>query len=243
MFRLFGMTHSATPLSNSKRLPQLILGSGSPRRRELLLEAGFEFEVLPPDDQVEQQLVDEGLCSSCGPVELVLKLAIAKAADVVRKVSETPRTRDAVVLAADTVAECQGQILGKPTDEEHARAMLELMRGREHRVITGFCLCDVLLDEGGVPDGGGLRDGERNKQDARIEHVVTSLKMDAISDAEIDDYLASGGWQGKAGGFGYQDRLGWIHIHQGSESNVVGLPMERITPLLSDRQVLPRGGG
>jgi len=224
------MTSPTSPESTSVPDSQLILGSGSPRRRELLAEVGFVFDVLAPDDQVEEGLIEEGVCSSCGPVELVLKLAIAKAADVARKIGETQRSRDVVLLAADTVAECQGQILGKPTDEDHARAMLDLMRGREHRVITGFCICNIPLE--GTP-----------KQGATIEHVATSLKMDAISDAQIDEYLASGGWQGKAGGFGYQDRLGWIHIRQGSESNVVGLPMERITELLAERQVLPSTAG
>lgn len=205
--------------------PKLILGSGSPRRRELLREAGYMFDVVAPDP-----LVEEGLCSACGPVELVLQLAIAKAAEVARQIGAGERTRDVVVLTADTVAECQGQILGKPRHEAHARQMLELMRGRNHQVLTGFCVCTIDSD---------WSPSEPTPSNAQVEYVATSLKMDAISDEQIDDYLDSGGWKGKAGGFGYQDRLGWIHIHEGSESNVVGLPMERISELLAERNVSP----
>ena len=110
--------------------------------------------------------------------------------------------------ACDTVAECEGQILGKPANEEHARQMLQMLSGREHRVLSGLCLWNV-------PGGSPL-----------VRVAVTRLRMDRLSAAEIDDYLASGLWEGKAGAFGYQDRLGWVHVVEGSETNVVGLPME-----------------
>ena len=114
------------------------------------------------------------------------------------------------------MAECEGQILGKPANEEHARQMLQLLSGREHRVLSGLCLWNV---PGGNP---------------RVRVAVTRLRMDRLSAAEIDDYLASGLWEGKAGAFGYQDRLGWVHVVEGSETNVVGLPMELLAEMLAE---------
>ncbi|QDU56483.1 Maf family protein [Aeoliella mucimassa] len=200
--------------------PELILASSSPRRQELMREAGYQFRVMSPDPSVEC-----GMCSSGGPAELVHELAMRKATDVVKQLLAEPRERDVVLLAADTVAECQGQILGKPANEDHARQMLELMRGRQHHVLTGICLWRLPLADA---DQQGTTE---------VSVVATTLRMDDISDDAIDDYLASGAWEGKAGGFGYQDRLGWIHIEHGSESNVVGLPMEKVTETLTRMQV------
>jgi septum formation protein len=203
--------------------PELILASTSPRRQELMRDAGYVFRVVGPDPAAES-----GACSSCGPVELVRDYALSKAADVVRQLLAEERNRDILLLAADTVAECQGQILGKPANEDHARRMLELLRGREHRVHTGVCVWSLPL--AGEP------------QAPHIETVETTLVMDAIDDSAIEEYIESGGWEGKAGGFGYQDRLGWIHIQRGSESNVVGLPMERVAELLNERNVFTGHG-
>lgn len=199
---------------------ELVLASSSPRRQQLMTEAGYKFRVLPPDPQAEC-----GACSSGGPIELVCEYAIRKATDVARQIVEQVPSSDILLLAADTVAECQGQILGKPRDEDHARQMLQLMQGRVHRVLTGICVWRLSVSE---PAGS-----------PHVEAVATTLKMDKITDEQLDEYLSSGGWEGKAGGFGYQDRLGWIHIQEGSESNVVGLPMERVEQLLTAEKVLP----
>ena len=186
-------------------VPELILASQSPRRRQLLEEAGYRFTVCPPGPEAEQGDVDNET-----PERLVARLAYQKAADVARRVAK------GLILACDTVAECDGRILGKPSDEDHARRMLKTLRGREHRVLTGLCLWPL-------PDG---------QPDTRVE--VTTLRMDRLDDEQIDEYLASGGWLGKAGAFGYQDRLGWVHVLEGSESNVVGLPMELLAEMLAD---------
>ena len=183
---------------------RLILASRSPRRRELLTAAGYQFAVVPPAESAEC-----GLCSGENPAQLVARLAHQKAADVARRVD------NAVILGCDTVAECNGQILGKPEDEAHARQMLEALRGREHRVFSGLCVWPV-------PNGEPL---------SRV--ATTTLRMDLLSDEQLDDYLASGQWEGKAGAFGYQDRLGWVHVLEGSESNVVGLPMELLADMLA----------
>jgi septum formation protein len=189
----------------SNPLPRLILASRSPRRRELLAEAGYVFEVCPPAETAEC-----GLCSGENPAQLVARLAYQKAADVAR------RFQSALVLGCDTIAECDGQILGKPTDEEHARRMLEMLSGREHRVFSGLCLWKL---PGGEP---------------KIRVAITRLRMDPLTQPQLDDYLSSGQWQGKAGAFGYQDRLGWVHVIEGSESNVVGLPMELLGDLIAE---------
>src|SRR5262245_36711811 len=100
---------------------RLILASSSPRRRELLTEAGYQFEIITPSEGAEC-----GLCSGESPPEFVARLGYQKAKDVV------PRVGSGVIVACDTVAECAGQILGKPADERHARQTLELLSGREH---------------------------------------------------------------------------------------------------------------
>src|SRR6185369_5875852 len=173
----------------------LILASSSPRRRQLLEEAGYEFVVVPPHDTVEEALAGEL------PEAMVRRLAVQKARDVAE------RCGNGVVVGCDTVAECAGEILGKPADREDAGRMLALLRGREHRVVSGLCLW------------------RRPGEEYRVELDVTRLVMDPISDEELTKYLDTNQWEGKAGAFGYQDGLDWVHILEGSESNVVGLPM------------------
>jgi septum formation protein len=187
----------------AKHLPKLILASRSPRRRELLAAARYAFEVRPPSEAAEG-----GVCSGESPSELVARLAYQKAADVARRIGR------GLVLGCDTVAECQGQILGKPTDQAHARTMLKALSGREHRVHSGLCLWQV-------PDG-----------QPAVRVAVTTLRMDELAPQQLDRYLADGQWEGKAGAFGYQDGLDWVHVVEGSESNVVGLPMELLAEML-----------
>lgn len=183
----------------------LILASQSPRRRQLLEQAGAPFEVVEPSEGAEC-----GICSRETPPLLVSRLAMQKAKDVAL------RFEQGLIIGCDTVAECCGSILGKPVDREHARQMLDLLRGKRHHVYSGLCLW--------------------RRPDNRIwgDVVLTELFMDAISNEQLEQYLDTNGWQGKAGAFGYQDGLDWVHIVQGSESNVVGLPMERLSELLAE---------
>jgi septum formation protein len=185
--------------------PKLILASSSARRRQLLEEAAYDFEVVIPSDMAEC-----GICSRETPPELVARLAYQKANDVAQ------RFDDALILGCDTVAECRGHILGKPKNMQHARTMLRLLRGREHRVYSGVCLWQRPTDR------------------TLVKVDVTKLVMDAVSDRQLEEYLESHAWEGKAGAFGYQDRLGWIHIVEGSQSNVVGLPMELLASMLHE---------
>jgi septum formation protein len=185
--------------------PKIILASRSPRRRELLIEAGYPLEVVPPDEAAESgQLPGES------PEQLVARLAYQKTIDV------GARIENGLIVGCDTVVECDGEVLGKPADDDHARRMLRTLCGRKHRVLSGLC---VFKKPGGMP---------------RLRVAVTILAMDHLSDAQIEEYVANGGWEGKAGGFGYQDRLGWVHVIQGSESNVVGLPLETLDEMIAE---------
>ena len=182
---------------------RLILASGSPRRRELLHEAGYEFTVEPPDESAET-----AGNAYLSPTELVVALAFHKAAHIAN------RTPQGLILAADTVAECDGCVLGKPTDRHHAEQMLKQMRGQQHMVHTGVCLW------------------RRPNNRKSVQFQTTTLKMTFLSDEEIDRYLDTGLWQGKAGAFGYQDDIDWVSILKGSASNVVGLPMQLVAEML-----------
>lgn len=208
----------------SAREVSLILASGSPQRKQLLAEAGYTFDVVVPGENAEC-----GICSKETPGELVARLARQKAADVRAQLDSQPRAdlefrqgvaaAGRIIVACDTVAECLGRILGKPADRKHARQMLELLSGREHRVYSGLCVSPV-----GAPHA------------ARIRVARTTLRMDPLSPQQIDEYLDSGQWEGKAGAFGYQDRVGWLHIAEGSESNVIGLPLELLAEMLEQYQ-------
>lgn len=205
---------------------ELILASGSPQRQALLRDAGYCFTVVPPRTGAEC-----GVCSRETPPEFVARLAWQKAADIVMRQGAASPGRlhaplasssslkpqaSSLVVSCDTVAECLGQILGKPTCRDHARSMLRLLSGREHHVYSGLCLWPLPAGEPSV----------------RVD--TTTLRMDPLSDDQIAEYLDSGLWEGKAGAFGYQDRAGWLHIVSGSESNVIGLPLELLADMLAE---------
>jgi len=182
----------------------LILASSSPRRAQLLSDAGYDFVVDPPTDGAEC-----GICSRETAPEMVARLAYQKTADV------AVRYQTGMILGADTLASCLGQILGKPTNREHAGQMLRLLSGRKHSVFTAVCLWDAAT-------------GKR-----LVDVTKTELRMASLTEESLHEYLESMRWEGKAGAFGYQDGNDWIVVLDGgSESNVVGLPMERLTELL-----------
>jgi septum formation protein len=181
-------------------VPPLILASASPRRRELLTQSGFAFEVMLPDESAE----DERRLNEL-PEEYVRRLAFQKAENVADKVEQ------GIILGGDTIVLCGENILEKPKDRNDARSMLRQLRGEVHQVLSGLCL--IKKDA----------DGEKT---AYQDEATTQLIMQPISDDELELYLDTEQWQGKAGAFGYQDGNDWILIHEGSESNVVGLPME-----------------
>ncbi len=187
----------------------LILASQSPRRRRLLTQAGYEFDVVFPAEGAEDGATDQETAE-----ELVARLAYQKTADVACRVDE------GVVIGCDTLVECRGRVLGKPTDRQDASQMLQLLRGRAHHVFSGLCLW------------------RRPDDKTLVKTDVTELRIEPISDDQLETYLDSNAWQGKAGAFGYQDRLAWIRIVAGSESNVVGLPMELLVRMIGELDFL-----
>ena len=178
----------------------LILASTSPRRKQLLAESGFVFETLPPDAHAEDARLTNEL-----PIKYVQRLAFQKAQNGADKVTQ------GIILGGDTIVLCKENILEKPHDRNDARNMLQQLRGQVHSVLSGLCLIRKELG------------GNTTLQQAIAE---TRLFMQPLSDDEIEAYLDTELWQGKAGAFGYQDGNNWITILEGSESNVVGLPLE-----------------
>ena len=180
---------------------KLILGSGSPRRRELLAQLGLvPDEIRTPD-------IDEDPHGAELPRPYVQRMAREKLAAV-------PCGADEVVLCADTTVAMGRRIMGKPADEKEAVEFLIAMGGRRHRVITAIAV------------GAQGRVWEAD--------VVTTVKFKRLSDDELNAYLASGDWRGKAGGYAIQGPAGafipWI---QGSYSAVMGLPVAETAALLS----------
>jgi septum formation protein len=182
----------------------LILASSSPRRLALLRQIG----VIP--DCIVVPAADETPLARELPRDHVLRLAAAKAADVAIR----PDAAGAYVLAADTVVACGRRILGKADDVEIAERFLRLLSGRRHRVYTGVAVAAA--------------DGRR-----AVRAVMTMVRFKRLSEGDIAAYLASGEWQGKAGGYAIQGRAeAFVLSINGSWSNVVGLPLATTLDLL-----------
>jgi septum formation protein len=178
----------------------------------LLREAGYEFAIDPADADEETYPAD------VSPAELAMLLSRRKA-DVVA--ARHPRD---MVLAADTVVAVGRQILGKPVDPPHAREMLGLLSGTMHEVITAVTI--------------GRDRPTVIRQDVC---VVSTVQMRLLSEREIEEYVATDGWRGKAGGYGIQDRDPFVTCISGSLTNIVGLPMEATAKLLASMGILPTG--
>lgn len=192
--------------------PQLILASGSTRRRALLSQIGLEPDKITVTDVDETPLFNEK------PDELVRRLAVEKL------VAASLDAADSFILAADTVVAVGRRILSKPTDEIEARSYLQLVSGRRHRVHTAVAAY--------APDG---------HQRVRIVKSVVAFKR--LSEEEINWYLASGEWCGKAGGYAIQGCAGrFVRFLRGSYSNVVGLPLFETVNLLEGLGYPVRGG-
>lgn len=186
----------------------LILASQSPRRAELLRNAGISFEVRPAD-------VDESVRAGEDPFEYVKRLAREKALAVLATAPER-----ALVLGADTTVMLDGDSLSKPVDEAEARRMLARLSGRRHKVITGVCV--AFRDSSGAPL-------------AEVEAEVTDVEFVAMSAEEIAEYVASGEPMDKAGAYAIQGRASqWIPRIAGCYFNVVGLPVSRVRTMLAN---------
>lgn len=190
----------------------MILASQSPRRIELMREAGFDVRVIPAD-------VDETPRAGEPPFELVERLAATKAEAVAAESAEPGE----LVLAADTIVAIDGEALGKPADETDARAMLRRLSGRTHQVATGVCLLRAACEgsEPGSPERPATRD---------VFTVVTDVTFYDLADAEIDAYVATGEPADKAGAYGIQGTGGRLLVRgiNGDFYNVVGLPIAEV---------------
>lgn len=179
---------------------RLILGSGSPRRKELLAQIGVVADDIRPPDIDETPLKNELPRPYCARMAR-------------EKVQAVPADAGDVVLCADTTVALGRRIMGKPVDAGEAAEFLLAMSGRRHKVITAVA----------------VRCGDRVWE----RDVVTDVKMKRLSDEELNAYLATNDWQGKAGGYGIQGPAGalipWI---SGSFTAVVGLPLAETAGLL-----------
>ena len=180
--------------------PMLVLASASPRRRDLLERVGVPLVVRPAD-------VDESVHAGEAPLVYVRRVAAAKA--------DALADGRAWVLAADTIVEIDGEVLGKAADADDARRMLRQLRGRRHRVTTAVAL-----------RGPGV---------SADREVTTEVVMVAASDDDVDGYVASGEWRGKAGAYAVQGIAAALvaEIH-GSITNVIGLPLAEVIALLRE---------
>lgn len=181
----------------------LVLASASPRRLDLLRQVGIEPDLIDPADIDETPGRDET------PRRLALRLAQEKAAVV------AARHPEAFVLGADTLVAVGRRILNKPEDEAEARAMLGLLSGRAHKVLTGL----VVMAPGG----------------RKAERVVeTRVRFKRLSGPETDAFIAAGDWRDAAGGYKIHQRAGaFVTDLQGSYASVVGLPLHETVSLLA----------
>ncbi|WP_166417471.1 Maf family protein [Cochlodiniinecator piscidefendens] len=184
----------------------LILGSASPRRKELLAQIGIVPDDIRPAD------IDEIPKPGETPRPYCVRLAREKALAVKALPTEA-------VLSADTVVALGRRILGKPAGEAEARKYLRMLSGRRHRVVTAVAL--------------RLGDNLWEKE------TVTALKMKQLTEADIDAYIATGEWDGKAGGYGIQGYAGrFIPWLSGSYTGVVGLPLTETASLLQTAGII-----
>jgi septum formation protein len=184
-------------VAHSDPVDRLVLASSSPQRRALLERVGMAVEIAPAD-------VDETPLAGEEPVAYARRVARSKAAAV------SPRAPGRWVLAADTVVEVDGQILGKPTGAGDAARMLGQLAGRSHRVITAFALR-----------------GPRGQEVVR--EVETEVWFRPALPDELAAYVRSGEWQGKAGGYAVQGiAAAFVAGVRGSFTNVVGLPLSEV---------------
>lgn len=184
---------------------RFVLASRSPRRANLLRQIGLNPEIIPAD-------IPEVLIEGIPPEENARRLALEKANAV------AGRVENGIILGADTLVVIGGEVLGKPDDADHGRAMLARLSGNVHTVHTGFALLDR-------PTG---------------YHVVvcesTLVTFRTISSEEIEEYIEGGTWSDKAGSYGIQDEYGAVFIShvEGCFYNVVGLPLSRLYVTLKD---------
>jgi septum formation protein len=190
----------------------LILASASPRRRELLTQAGYRFEVQPSSLPESRRPGEDA-------IRFATRLAREKAEEVFARNQSSTGRPPVMVLGADTVVVCDGEIMGKPADAADAIRMLLLLSGRTHQVVTGVAVVWGLGS-------------------AEVAAELTQVTMRTLSPQEMADYVASGEPMDKAGAYAIQGYAGrWIPRINGCYFNVVGLPLALVTSLLEGAEL------
>ena len=185
----------------------IILASASPRRKDILKTAGYDFKVCPMD-------IDEENITADAKEELVMKLAAAKA----HACKENPDLKSAdqdYIVGADTLVFADGQRLGKPADKDQWREYIKLLSGNVHEVITGVCI---------------LHKGEE-----KCFYSSTKVYVAQMSAAQIEDFIARNEDMDKAGGYAIQGYFAkYIHKIEGEYNNVVGFPIAKFHKVMTD---------
>ncbi len=197
---------STEPPRPAATFNRLILASASPRRAALLRERGYVFTVVPPP---LHEPADLGI--GVTPAQRAEALSFFKAR------SAAPLVEHGWILAGDTIAVVGEEVLGKPADRAEAGNILRALSGTTHQVITGVTLLDA-------------ESGARV-----IRHDSTAVTMRPLTTQDIERYLDTGAWEGKAGAYGIQDHGdAFVERICGSFTNVVGLPMELVSDMLAE---------
>lgn len=195
---------------------ELILASGSARRRELLANCGYEFTVIKPE-------ADESGVVSSDPAELVERLSLLKARAVFDSLPKE-RRRDAAAVGSDTVVVLDGNIIGKPRSREEAARMLREGSGRTNTVFTGIAV--VTEEEGRIAE--------------RVDHDSARVRFCELTEEEIEAYVSTGEPMDKAGAYGIQGCFSvFAESVCGSYFTVVGLPVHKLYRMLKEKGILP----
>lgn len=188
----------------------IVLASKSLDRRKLFNLAKMDFEVL------ETNIDEEKFKSKINdPIQLVCQLAEEKLS-LAKKILEQ-KNKDAVIIAADTVVECNNEIIGKAKNENHAFKILKKLSNSTHNLVTGFAIT------------------ETNNPKLIVDYDITSVKFLDLSEDDIREYIKSEEWKGRAGAYSIRERASlFIESVNGSISNVIGLPMQKIYVILKN---------
>ena len=186
-------------LNEKIKSKKIILASASPRRKELMAGLGFEFSIDTRNNF--EEVIPQGYDVNLAPEYL----AKGKSHGFHRSLDE-----DEIIITADTMVLCNGQILGKPADRANAMEMLKMLQNNRHRVITGVCI--------------------RDAQNEVSFSATTEVYFNALSDSELNYYLDNYKPYDKAGAYGVQEWIGYVGINhiEGSYYNVMGLPVQRL---------------
>lgn len=184
-------------------MKKVILASNSPRRREIMGKF-IDFEAVTAEVKEDNDFYKS-------PETLVMALAFEKANSVATK------HEDAIVIGADTIVEIEGEILGKPKSREGAKRMMEKLRGKSHKVITGFSIIDLSSDK------------------KYMDYEVTEVVFNDLSDEDIEAYLNKAEYMDKAGAYGIQEEAAlFVEKIEGDYLNIVGFPISKIYTVLKD---------